>query len=172
MAARGAVALGAAMVAGALGGAGLQGCSDGQAAAVTGLAPMHAAQGQAKPAQNPSQTAVQAAPPAVAGLDEAAATGALPTEAKTATCILGPSRYKDACLFDPRGRGSFSLTRAEGAAFYDDVVEVQVFVFAPGQAEVRVAHADGSNTRMGEAARMEDYPACWLSAEGWSICAY
>jgi hypothetical protein len=93
-----------------------------------------------------------------------------PIEMKSAMCIVGVE-FKDECLFDPHGRGSFSLRKEDGRPLYDDIVEVSVFVFAEGQADVRTKDGKGVSTRLGEALRSEEYPACWLG-DGFSVCAY
>ena len=115
-------------------------------------------------------------PPAVAppvSLPEGArdAPSSADTETREVTCIVGPKRYKGPCQFDPLGRGSFALAMADGAPLYGEVTEILVFVFAPGEAEVRTRTLTGTE-RLGEAKRMPDYPACWLGASGWSVCAY
>lgn len=94
-----------------------------------------------------------------------------PVEIKTATCLLWPSNFRGDCDFEPRGRGSFSVTLPEDAAFYDDVTQLLVTVFLEGQADVRAIRADGTSDMVGEAKRSETYPACWIGT-GFSVCAY
>ena len=94
-----------------------------------------------------------------------------PVEIKTANCLLWPSNFRGDCLFEPRGRGSFSVRLDEGSVFYDDVAEILVSVYQPGAADVRALNADGSSHMIGEAKRSETYPACWIGT-GFSVCAY
>ena len=61
--------------------------------------------------------------------------------------------------------------REDGAAFFEDVTEIMVFVFDKGQADVRARHSSGDNARWGEAKRSETYPACWIG-DNFSVCAY
>lgn len=94
-----------------------------------------------------------------------------PSESQLAQCRLWPNTYRGPCMFEPRGKGSFSVTREDGSAFYDDVAEIIVFVFDEGLADVRAKHLSGDNDRWGEAKRSETYPACWIGDE-FSVCAY
>ncbi|MFC3302821.1 hypothetical protein [Parvularcula lutaonensis] len=94
-----------------------------------------------------------------------------PVEIKTATCLLWPSNFRGDCNFEPRGRGSFSVTLPEGEAFYDDVTQLLVTVYMEGHADVRAMKADGTSEMVGEAKRSETYPACWIGT-GFSVCAY
>lgn len=94
-----------------------------------------------------------------------------PVEIKTANCLLWPSNFRGDCQFEPRGRGSFSVRLDEGDTFYDDVAELLVTVYMPGQADVRAMNADGTSHMIGEAKRSETYPACWIGT-GFSVCAY
>lgn len=94
-----------------------------------------------------------------------------PVEIKTSKCLLWPSNFRGECNFEPRGRGSFSVTLDDGAPFYDDVTELFVSVYQEGRADVRALMADGSSEMVGEAERSETYPACWIG-DGFSVCAY
>lgn len=97
--------------------------------------------------------------------------GRTPVEIKTATCLLWPSNFRGECAFEPRGRGSFSVTLEEGERFYDDVSQIVVSVFMEGRADIRVINTDGTSELLGEAMRSETYPACWIGS-GFSVCAY
>jgi hypothetical protein len=100
------------------------------------------------------------------------AKGRTPVEIKTANCLLWPSNFRGTCGFEPRGRGSFSVTlEEEDGVFFDDVSQILVSVFLPGQADVRAITTGGTSFMMGEARRSEEYPACWIG-EGFSVCAY
>ncbi len=95
-----------------------------------------------------------------------------PDELKTAECILWPGGYRGPCIFEPLGRGSFSVRReAEDEAFFEDVHELKVMVYAAGKADVRSFDQTGESILWGEAERSEGYPACWIGNE-FSVCAY
>lgn len=94
-----------------------------------------------------------------------------PDDMKLATCVLWPGEYRGDCMFDPRGRGSFSLKREDGTPFYENVMEIMVFIFGDGQADVRSIDQNGEHQRWGEATRSESYPACWIGSD-FSVCAY
>ncbi|MEM6748385.1 MAG: hypothetical protein AAF608_13295 [Pseudomonadota bacterium] len=110
------------------------------------------------------------APPAEALPEDALGTAA-PEELKTAQCVLWPGEYRGDCLFEPRGRGSFAVTRDDGKPFYDDVLEVVVMIYAQGEANVRSRLASGTTAEWGDAMRSESYPACWIGTD-FSVCAY
>ncbi|MEO1041572.1 MAG: hypothetical protein AAFX52_04715 [Pseudomonadota bacterium] len=104
-------------------------------------------------------------------LPEAALGTAAPEELKTAQCVLWPGEYRGDCVFEPRGKGSFSVTREDGRPFYDDVLEVVVMIYAKGEANVRGRVEDGTTAEWGDAMRSESYPACWIGSD-FSVCAY
>ncbi|MCQ8184383.1 hypothetical protein [Parvularcula maris] len=104
-------------------------------------------------------------------LPEGLASERTPVEIRDAKCLLWPSNFRGACKFEPRGRGSFAVTLEEGDMFYDDVSEILVSVFLPGEADVRALTTTGGSTYVGEAKRSESYPACWIG-KGFSVCAY
>ncbi len=110
------------------------------------------------------------APPATALPDDALGTAA-PEELKTAQCVLWPGEYRGDCVFEPRGKGSFSVTREDGKPFYDDVMEVVVMVYAKGSANVRSRLEGDTFADWGDAMRSESYPACWIGTD-FSVCAY
>ncbi|MEO1656884.1 MAG: hypothetical protein AAFR65_04115 [Pseudomonadota bacterium] len=111
-----------------------------------------------------------AAMPAGALPDAALGTEA-PEELKTAQCVLWPGEFRGDCQFEPRGKGSFAVTRDDGKPFYDDVLEVVVMIYAKGEANVRSRLVDGTIAEWGDAMRSESYPACWIGSD-FSVCAY
>ncbi|MEM7739608.1 MAG: hypothetical protein AAF225_02260 [Pseudomonadota bacterium] len=109
--------------------------------------------------------------PPTAALPEDARGTEAPDELKTAQCVLWPGEYRGDCVFEPRGKGSFSVTREDGRPFYDDVLEVVVMIYAKGEANVRGRVEDGTTAEWGDAMRSESYPACWIGSD-FSVCAY
>ena len=67
--------------------------------------------------------------------------------------------------------GSFALNAADGKSrLYGEILDVSVFIVAPGEAEVRGLTAHGINSRWGPAKRSAQDAACWVGAD-FRICA-
>ncbi len=101
-------------------------------------------------------------------------TSAAAAAPKPARCDIGNNygeHYKGPCLFTADRDGSFSVTRARGAAIMGDITQVTVQIVEPGAAEVRGLTRAGINSRWGSATRSKRDRACWRGSDFW-VCAY
>lgn len=78
--------------------------------------------------------------------------------------------FEGPCEFTQWGGPSFTLTRADGSAFFADITEVVVEVDAPGIAGGSIRQ-NGDLMPIGTMTRHEDDKACW-SSEDFTACAY
>jgi hypothetical protein len=111
------------------------------------------------------------------GLIAAAAflgTSATAAPSKPARCDVGNNygeHYVGPCLFTADSDGSFSVSRAKGAAIMGDITVVTVQIIEAGTAEVRGLTRAGINSRWGSAQRSKRDRACWRGSDFW-VCAY
>ena len=84
----------------------------------------------------------------------------------------GKVEFSGKCrFFSADTSGSFALNAADGKSrLYGEILDVSVFIVAPGEAEVRGLTAHGINSRWGPAKRSAQDAACWVGAD-FRICA-
>ena len=84
----------------------------------------------------------------------------------------GKVEFRGKCgFFSADTSGSFALNAADGKSrLYGEILDVSVFIVAPGEAEVRGLTASGINSRWGPAKQSTQDAACWVGAD-FRICA-
>ena len=84
----------------------------------------------------------------------------------------GKVEFSGKCrFFSADTSGSFALNAADGKSrLYGEILDVSVFIVAPGEAEVRGLTVHGINSRWGPAKRSAQDAACWVGAD-FRICA-
>ena len=94
--------------------------------------------------------------------------------AKPARCYVsaaGTSPWEGDCRFRADEKGSFVITPTYEPDFQEGILDVNLWITAPGVAEVRGVTSAGINSRWGEAKRSTTDGACWVG-DGFTVCAY
>ena len=94
--------------------------------------------------------------------------------AKPAQCVIktrGDIDFSGCCDFQMiDDNGSFLLHKPNGKIL-PEILDIKVYVIAPGRAEVRGLTVRGINSRWGPAKRSVEDAACWVGSD-FTICAY
>ena len=79
----------------------------------------------------------------------------------------GKVEFRGKCrFFSADATGSFALNAADGKSrLYGEILDVSVFIVAPGEAEVRGLTAHGINSRWGVAERSAPDRVCWVGVD-------
>lgn len=94
--------------------------------------------------------------------------------AKPAKCLVqseGDTLYSGTCNFTAGKGGSFTLTKAKGSRFIDDVISISVTKYAQEDAVVSAITTGGNSSRWGEVYRDTNTPACWFN-RSLRVCAW
>ncbi len=100
-----------------------------------------------------------------------AAPHAKPVAARCVISSAGEKPYSGPCSFLPEAKGSFDLDPVGRRRFFGEIVDIDVELVAPGEAEVSGLTTSGINSRWGNAHRSRRDPACW-EGDDFRVCVY